>query len=47
MNKIDYVIVNILFKICSMLATYSEKITTTDIYTLSSLLKDELRKEEK
>ena len=42
MNKIDYVIVNTLLKICEIMTRYSEKITSTDIYTIKSLLKEEL-----
>lgn len=47
MNKIDYIVVNILLKICNILVKYSEKITTTDIYTIGSLLKEELKEENK
>ena len=47
MNKIDYVIINILLKICEILSKYSEKTTTTDIYTIKSLMKDEFRSDVK
>lgn len=43
MKTIDYVIVNILLKICDILTCYSEKITKVDIHVIRGLLKDELK----
>jgi hypothetical protein len=42
MKAIDYVIVNILLKICDILTSYSEKITKVDIHTIRSLLREKL-----
>lgn len=47
MNKVDYVITTILLKICEILTKYSEKITSTDIYTIRSLMKEEFRSDVK
>lgn len=46
MKAIDYVIVNILLKICDILTSYSEKITKVDIHTIRSLLREKLKEEE-
>lgn len=43
MNKIDYVIVNILLKICDIMSSYSEKVTRVEIHTIRSLLKEEIK----
>ena len=40
MNKIDFLIVNILLKVCDILTEYSEKITKIDIHTIRSLLRE-------
>ena len=34
MSKFDFLVIKILLKVCDILSYYSEKISTTDIYTL-------------
>ena len=43
MNKIDYVIVNLLLKICDILEKYSEKVTFLEIQSIRSLITENLK----
>lgn len=40
MKEIDKLIMFILLKICSMLSNYSDKICSTDIFTISQEIKE-------
>lgn len=40
MNKVDLIIVQILFKICEILSKYSEKIVSYEFNTIKNLVKE-------
>lgn len=40
MKKIDKLIIFILLKICSILTTYSDKISSTDIFTINQKIEE-------